>query len=113
MPDFDFTLETSEALIDPFTVTSSRKFELSAAWPDFHFVRLTSEAFTEPFPVVSPRSTPIGTLHVACIRSVADSEKCNDDCLSVGHSRKVNSYLPAINCEAIYAPGAGGDACTR
>ena len=62
VPDLNFTLETSEALIDPLTVTSVRKFELSTGSPDFNFVKLTSEALTDPFPVVSPTSTPIVTL---------------------------------------------------
>jgi hypothetical protein len=34
VPDFDFTSETSELLIDPRTVTSVRKLELVAALPD-------------------------------------------------------------------------------
>lgn len=71
MPDLDLTVETSELLIKPLTVTSVRKFVAFVAVPLRALVWLTSEALTEPLLFVSPSSTPIiaGTLPEAPVES--------------------------------------------
>ena len=63
-PKFDLTRETSELVIEPFTLTSSRKLDASAVCPTSCLVRLTSAESTEPEPsgIVSPIRTPIWTV---------------------------------------------------
>src|SRR5438132_892443 len=62
VPDLDFTVEISELLIKPLTVTSVRKVEPFGTVPLCALVWLMSELLTEPLAVVSPRRTAIGTL---------------------------------------------------
>ena len=59
VPDFDLTSEVSELLMAPFTVTSSRKFELVTVCPDCDLVWLISDELTAPLTVVSPTRTRI------------------------------------------------------
>src|SRR2546422_10304787 len=59
VPDLDFTVEISELLIKPLTVTSVRKVEAVGIVPLCALVSLMSDELTEPLAVVSPRSTPI------------------------------------------------------
>src|SRR5207247_11479056 len=61
VPDLDFTVEISELLIKPLTVTSVRKLLELATVPLCAFVWLISELLTALLEVVSPRSTLIGT----------------------------------------------------
>ena len=56
-PEFNFTCETSVALIVPLTLTSVRKLVAVTAFPDCNLVCETSVAFTVLFPVVSPSNT--------------------------------------------------------
>jgi hypothetical protein len=82
VPDFDFTIETSEALIEPLTVTSVRKFDPVTGCPDCSLVWLTSVAFTVPFPQVSPSRKPIG----ACNTEVTlpnESTTSSGECLRI------------------------------
>src|SRR3989442_13939439 len=58
VPDLDFTVEISELLIKPFTVTSVRKVEAVGTVPLWALVWLITEMLTKPMAVVSPRSTP-------------------------------------------------------
>ena len=53
----DFTVEMSELLIRPFTVTSVRKLLELATVPLCALVWLMSELLTDPLAVVSPSST--------------------------------------------------------
>src|SRR2546422_4192256 len=62
VPDLDFTVEISELLIRPLTVTSVRKVEAVGIVPLCALVWLMSDELTEPLAVVSPRRTAIGTL---------------------------------------------------
>ena len=64
MPDLDFTVEMSELLIKPLTVTSVRKLPMLATVPLCALVWLMSELLTEPFAVVSPRSTAMGAVRM-------------------------------------------------
>src|SRR4029077_5304933 len=61
VPTLVLTCATSVALIVPFALTSSRKFEPEIAWPTCDLVRPTSEALTAAFPFTSPTSTPMET----------------------------------------------------
>src|SRR2546428_4746568 len=59
VPDLDLTVEMSELLIRPLTVTSVRKLLDVATVPLCAFVWLMSDELTEPLAVVSPRGKPI------------------------------------------------------
>ena len=54
LPEFSFTVETSELLIEPLTLTSLRKFDMVAVLPLCALVWLMSVLFTLPLLVVSP-----------------------------------------------------------
>ena len=51
----------SVALIEPFALTSERKFAALTGWPDCDLVWPMSVAFTVRLPFVSPNKTAIGT----------------------------------------------------
>src|SRR2546428_8838555 len=72
VPDLDFTVEMSELLIRPLTVTSVRKLLDVATVPLWALVWLMSDELTDPLPVVSPRSTPID-VETALLKSPAES----------------------------------------
>src|SRR5437870_12494571 len=65
VPDLDFTVEISELLIKPLTVTSVRKLLELATVPLCALVWLMSELLTDLLAVVSPKSTLIGTTTLA------------------------------------------------
>src|SRR5437773_10419568 len=61
VPDLDLTVEMSELLIKPLTVTSVRKVEAVGIVPLWALVWLMSELLTARLAVVSPSNTPICT----------------------------------------------------
>ena len=98
VPDFNFTDETSDALIVPLHVTSSRKLASPTNCPTWDFVSVTSVAFTEALLVfASPNEHSHRDIKVAHIGTIAHPLQRYRDLLRVSYSGEVdgNSSRPA------------------
>jgi hypothetical protein len=103
----DLTNKTSEALINPSTVTSSRKFIFVTGFPDCALVWLTSELFDHTIGISVPGQDAHWNGKVVGTHDVSDVQ-CNHNRLHIADASKVYGHLSSVdtNPKVAYAAGA-------